>query len=87
MKNAIIVCHDPFAMQSKINVIKDGRVCKSYNTKSTIRDLAESIVNIAEDEQVFTVKTSLEQSWKDELENSIKTFETYGKNKITVEDI
>ncbi|MCM1219541.1 MAG: hypothetical protein NC548_34100 [Lachnospiraceae bacterium] len=88
MNNVIIVAHNPFTMESRINIVRNDGI-KGRDVSSNLFSLAETIVNLAQSEQIYTVKTSMAEALKEEFIENIKTFElqTYSENKIKVEDI
>lgn len=87
--NAIIIDYDPFAMESRAYVMRDGNREESYIVASDISELTEKLVEVAKKHQVYNVRVRGPFAIMGEIKRSISLYEmkTYEENKITVEGL
>lgn len=87
--NALIIDYDPFAMESRMHVIRDGQDIERYAVESSIPKLAERIIQYAKESDIYDVKVRGPLAIISEIKRSVAEHEmnTYSENKITVEGI
>lgn len=84
----IIINYDPFAMESRVSIYKDGKQ-ERVSIHSNVNDLANEIIKIAYDNNIYEVKTHAPFAFTSEIAKQIHEFEQaqYSQKKITVEGI
>lgn len=88
MNDALIIIYDPFAMESRVTVYKDNR--SFYTTvASDIHELAEKIVPLAYEKDVYNLRISAPFEIVQEMRDTIKTIENgkFSENKLVIEGI
>lgn len=86
--NAIIVNYDPFAMESRVNIYKDG-MQEHIVVHSDVEALANEIINIAYAQNIYEVKTHAPFAFTSEIAKRVHELEQlqYSQKKILVEGI
>lgn len=86
---ALIVDYDPFAMESRMYVVKDGKHTDRYTITSSIPELAEKLVQYAKELNIYDIKVRGPFAITGEIQRSVAQHEmrTYNENKITMEGI
>lgn len=84
--NAIIVDYDPFAMESRVNVIKEGKH-EQLGVASSIENLANDLVALTYQYNIYSVKVNAPLATTNEIKRQVNALEstTYSANKIQVE--
>lgn len=84
MFNCILVDYDPFAIESRLILIKDGE--REYKqTTSDLEQLSKNITNLCYNSNIFNVKINAPFKVSSVLTKFIQ--ETDSNNKIEIEDI
>lgn len=88
MNDAIVISYDPFAMESRVTVVRENSN-EQMNVASNMEDLTENLVNLAYKYNIYTVKTHAPLAITAEIKRNIAMLENknYSKNKIIVEGI
>lgn len=86
--NALVVDYDPFAMESRVSIVQDGKH-EQVKVDSSIESLIESLVAYSYDNNIFDIKIHAPYAITGEIERQVRSLEnlTYAKNKIKVEGI
>lgn len=84
----IIINYDPFAMESRVSIYKDGKQ-ERVSIHSNINNLTNEVIKIAYDNGIYEVKTHAPFAFTSEIAKQIHEFEQaqYSQQKITVEGI
>lgn len=88
MFNCIFIDYDPFAMESRLVLIKDGqREYKQVN--SDLEQLSRNVTNLCYNSNIFIVKVSAPFKISSVLTKFIQEIESkeYSNNKIKIEEI
>lgn len=85
---ALIVDYDPFAMESRVTLVEDGKR-NQIKVASSIESLTEHLVAYSYDNNVYDVRVHAPLAITNEIERQVSTLEntTYSENKIKVEGI
>lgn len=86
--NAIIIDYDPFAMESRISICKEGN--KEYaRVYSSMEELTNGIISLAYANEIYNIKVHGPFAVSGEIRRAINEREKdmYSQNKITVEGI
>lgn len=85
---AIVVDYDPFAMESRVNIIKDGKH-EQVSVASGLEELANSLVALTYQYNIYSVKVNAPLATTNEIKRQVNALEstTYSTNKIQVEVI
>lgn len=88
MDNSIIVNYDPFAMESAVYIVTDGKQAQ-MKVCSNINGLAETLVGIAYGHNIYDIKINAPFATTDEIKKLVDNVEQtmYSKNNINVEGI
>lgn len=88
MNDTMIVTYDPFAMESRVTVVK-GSDNEQMSVVSDIDILAENLVTLAYKYQVYNIKTHAPLAITAEIKRQVSNLENqnYSENKIVVEGI
>lgn len=83
---AIIVSYDPFAMESRVTLFKNGKQ-EQVDVCSDIPELTNSLVNLAYANNIYSVRVRSPLAIYTEIERTLKELEStqYAENKIEVE--
>lgn len=88
MFNCILVDYDPFAMESRLVLIKNGEH-EYKQTTSDLEQLSRNVTNLCYNSNIFIVKVSAPFKISSVLTKFIQEIESkeYSNNKIEVEEI
>lgn len=88
MKNQMIIYYTPFAAQSPVWLIKDGKQECQY-VSSALDTLSSCVTGLAYAENAFQVSISAPPAIIDEITQMVMTEEqkNYSNNKIVIEGI
>ena len=85
IEDRLIVEYDPFIMQSRISILKDGK--RSYTTSfSTIEDLSRTILKLAYEKNLYNVMVHGPFGVERQISKTVQTYEKnqYNANKINI---
>lgn len=88
IESAIIVNYDPFAMESKVGIMQDGK--KEYvKIASSLSSLANDLIVLSYKYDIYKVKIAAPFTIMSEISRQISELEktNYSINKIVVEGI
>lgn len=88
-KDVLIIDYDPFNMESRMYVMRDGKNEDKYTVESNIPELSETAVRYAKETGVYNLRIRGPWAIVHEIKRSIAEAEmrTYSENKITVEGL
>lgn len=83
--NTVVVMYDPFAMESRISVMKDNHR-EQVSVASNIEDLAGAVTSIAYQQGINSVKIHAPLSIYSEIKRQIEGAENnlYSKNTLDI---
>lgn len=86
--NTIFMSYDPFAMESRVCISKNG-IQQQVAVCSTLEELTKELVDLAYTNDVYDMKFQAPSFIIDELKSQIYSYEArnYSTNKITIEGI
>lgn len=85
--NTIIVQYDPFAMESRLTIVRNGQY--SYGVCEGVKELIDTLFETAYAENIYDIKLHAPPHIVEEISMQIKEKEkaTYSKTTITIEEI
>lgn len=88
MSDALIIEYNPFDIESKVAIFKDGKQ-EYIRVFSSIEELTTGIIRIAYNNSIYDIKVSGPLAVTGEIRKQITENEKsmYSQNKITVEGI
>ena len=88
IENAIVVSHDPFAMESRVSIFTGGNQ-EQVSVCSEIEELAEKLIALAYQYNTYTVKIHAPFATTNEIKRIVERNEKslYSNNKINIEGI
>lgn len=89
MNSVFIIEYDAFAKESRISLMQEGVKKHQYNIATSIPELADVVVQFANQHEVYNVKVRAPKPIIEEIQRSIQQSESrlYSNNKITVEGL
>ena len=86
--NALIVSYDPFAMESRVSIYKDGQQ-ECVPVCSNVNELVEQLTALAYENNIYSVKFHGPLAVTAEVKRAIEDYEKnlYSNNKIVIEGI
>lgn len=89
MNDTFIIDYDPFAKESRVLLMHEGTKQHQYDVATDIPELADIIVQFANQHKVYDVKVRAPQQIIEEVQRCIAISESrlYEENKITVEGL
>lgn len=82
INDTIIVDYDPFAMESRVSVCKEGKRAQ-YSVASSLEELVDSLGKLADEHNVYSVKANAPYATIGEIARQASAI--YTKNKLNIE--